>query len=100
MREIPGTCTEYPRSGCGPGASIPEPTPNERISNAEYVRRVAQGLQMAADALMELAVRLERYERKPVDVESCEVCGKPTKVPFCIGGKRVCNQCAASDEIF
>lgn len=60
MKAIPGTCTEYPRSGCGPGASIPEPTPNERIPDAEYARRLAQGLQMAADAAMELAARMER----------------------------------------
>lgn len=43
------------RSGCGPGQSVPEPTPNVRPTEAEYIRRVAKGLQDAADAMAHLA---------------------------------------------
>jgi len=90
MREVPGTCTEYPRSGCGPGASIPEPTSNERIATAEYARRLAQGLQMAADAAMELAVRAQASELR------CRTCGGPVEIVIGYGGllDTVCRYCA------
>lgn len=94
--ETTGRC-EYPRSGCGPGASIPEPTPSERIPSAEYARRLAQGLQMAADAAMELAARMERAERGPEQRKTmtCPSCGRRVTHLICssAGDKGVCSDC-------